>query len=526
METEETPNSATLSKGLLYLSLLAAGAGWIVLYMGSFQLLLSRWNTEDYSYCYLVPFLALYIAYGNRSQLKELKGLRTLPGYIGIALAALTLLAGSLGSLETFVYLSMWLSLASALILLMGMQSLWVNRFSLFILLFAIPAPPFITQTVTFKLRLLSSAISVKLLQLLGISAYREGNIIDLGITKLQVVDACSGLRYVLPTILLALVIGYLFNKKFWERALLAVLSLPIAVFANSLRIVAMALLGKHVSAGFVEEGFLHDLTGWFVFMFILGFLMAVSFVFRRLSRGAVGGSAVTSSPDDANTKSVTDRPVYSRSPWVHGLVAGGLFLALHFAQAHLVSSQTVPSRSDFSTFPLQVGDWEGKRDYLSEEILNALWADDYVLATYRNRVTGNSLMVLIPYYKYQTTQHTAHAPASCLLGGGWSITNKRAIPPDPAAGRSFPVHQMVLEKGGQVMLSNFWFQQRGRIITDEYMNKAYLFWDAITRRRTDGALVRLELAMAPGQSLEKAQAILDDFASRLTPVLNAYIPD
>jgi EpsI family protein len=210
----------------------------------------------------------------------------------------------------------------------------------------------------------------------------------------------------------------------------------------------------------------------------------------------------------------------------VHGFIAGSLFLALHFVQLHVTSSQIVPSRSDFSSFPLHVGDWEGKRDYLSEEILNALWADDYFLATYRNKVTGNSLMVLIPYYKYQTTQHTAHAPASCLLGGGWSITNKRTLQPDLTAGRSFSVQQMVLEKGRQVTLSNFWFQQRGRIITDEYMNKVYLFWDALTRRRTDGALVRLELAMAPGQSLEHAQAILDSYAIPLQGILKGYIPD
>ena len=84
----------------------------------------------------------------------------------------------------------------------------------------------------------------------------------------------------------------------------------------------------------------------------------------------------------------------------------------------------------------------------------------------------------------------------------------------------------MVMEKDGKLLLSNFWFQQRGRTITSEYLNKLYLFWDALTRGRTDGALVRVEMPLAPGQSLEQAQGVLDTYTLALSSILKTYIPE
>ena len=130
-----------------------------------------------------------------------------------------------------------------------------------------------------------------------------------------------------------------------------------------------------------------------------------------------------------------------------------------------------------------------------------------------------------MPYYETQTTQHTAHAPTSCLLGSGWTVEQKRVVGPDAATGRDFPVTQMRLRLGSQVILSNFWFEMRGRHITSEYLNKLYLIWDALTRQRTDGALVRAEMVLLPGQSLEEGQAVLDTFIVPLKEELGRYIP-
>ena len=87
-------------------------------------------------------------------------------------------------------------------------------------------------------------------------------------------------------------------------------------------------------------------------------------------------------------------------------------------------------------------------------------------------------------------------------------------------------INQMILEKGGGLLLTNYWFQQRGRIIQSEYWNKWYLFQDSLTKRRTDGALVRLEMPLREGQGVEDAQAMLDSFTVELMEVLPEFVPN
>lgn len=504
----------------LALSALVLGASWVWLFWTSIPLLLNHWNSDDYSYCYLVPLLAAYLAYHNRGLLKDAWGGKSFPGYLGLLAAALFFLAGRLGSLETLVYLSMWLSIASIPVLLVGSGCLRALRFPLLVLFFAIPLPPFLTNLLTFKLRLFSSTLAVSTLHLLGVSAYREGNIIDVGFTQLQVVDACSGLRYLFPTVVVALVMGYLFNRRFRERLVLVVAAVPVSLFINAMRIVVVVLLAKFVSAKFGEEGFLHDLQGWFIFMVSVGVLLLLSVLLRRYA-----GRSETTAPSEIQAPAVP-AVASGRRYWVHGLIAALFLVALHFTTAHLVGAQATPPRNNFSGFPMTVDVWEGKRIFLDQKILDSLWADDYVTGTFFNRTTGNFLQLLVSFYDYQTTYHTAHAPTSCLLGGGWSLLNKRELPPNAATGRTFPVQQMVMEKDGRLLLSNFWFQQRGRIITSEYLNKWYLFWDALTRNRTDGALVRVEMTLLPGQNEGQAQEVLDRYTVALRSVLKDYIPD
>ena len=221
-----------------------------------------------------------------------------------------------------------------------------------------------------------------------------------------------------------------------------------------------------------------------------------------------------------------TPRPGHGKYHWVHGVVAGLFLLVIQFTGTHLVAAQATPHRTDFSGFPMSIGAWEGKRIFLDQKILDSLWADDYVTGTFFNASTGNTLQLLVSYYNSQTTYHTAHAPTSCLLGGGWSIIEKQELPSSAATDRGFPVHQMVMEKDGKLLLSNFWFQQRGRTITNEWANKVYLFWDAAAHGRTDGALVRVEMILLQGQSQEQAQRILDGYTVALSGVLKTYIPD
>jgi EpsI family protein len=186
-----------------------------------------------------------------------------------------------------------------------------------------------------------------------------------------------------------------------------------------------------------------------------------------------------------------------------------------------------IPERTKFDSFPMEIAGWQGSRNYLSQEILDSLWADDYVNATFNRKGVANTLYLLIPYYEYQGTRHTAHAPQSCLLGGGFELVQSSTRTIRVSASRDIDIGLLHLQKGDMQMLASYFFYERGRVITSPWLNKLYLMWDAFRLRRTDGALVRVEMTVPPGQNIAEAEKMLTDFITGgLWPLLPVYIPN
>jgi exosortase D (VPLPA-CTERM-specific) len=355
----------------------------------------------------------------------------------------------------------------------------------------------------------------------MGLSVFRQGNIIDLGVTQLQVVDVCSGLRYVYPLFLMGLIFAYLFHKKWWERLLLVVATVPISVVSNALRIAITGFLTARVSER-AAESFFHGFSGWLIFMVSFAFLSMLSLLFKLRERRAKSVKAPGTKAETQPIRSFDLNGI--RKSYV--LVASVLFLLFWGLNGALVSAVVKPQRRSLDQFPVQIGEWKGKRISLRDEILAQLWADDYAQIQFVHERTGDVVLFFVPFYAYQGVRHTAHSPVSCLVGGGFAPRSRKMIERDfPEPFGRVKIRQMVLEKGGQVLLSNYWFQQRGRVVCSEYWNKWYLFWDSLTRLRTDGALVRLEIPLRPGQDVKAAQAAMDQFTRQLMEILPEYVP-
>jgi exosortase D (VPLPA-CTERM-specific) len=428
---------------------------------------------------------------------------------------------GKLGSIETLIYIAIWMGVVGAIVLIFGLEITRALAFPLLILAFIVPLPPFLNQLFTFRLKLISSALSVKMMHLLGLSVFRQGNIIDLGVTQLQVVDACSGLRYVYPLFLMGLIFAYLFHKKWWERLLLVVATVLISVVSNALRIAITGFLTARVSVR-AAESFFHGFSGWLIFMVSFAFLSMLSLLFKLRERRTKSVKVPETKAETQPIRNLDLNGIRKLYVWV----ASVLFLLFWGLNGALGSAIVKPHRKSLDQFPIQIGEWQGKRVRLRDEILAQLWADDYAQIQFVHERTGDVLLFFVPFYAYQGVRHTAHSPVSCLVGGGFAPRSRNMIE------REFPepfgrvkIRQMVLEKGGQLLLSNYWFQQRGRIICSEYWNKWYLFWDSLTRRRTDGGLVRLEMPLQRGQALESAQAAMDDFTQEVMKILPDYVP-
>ncbi len=182
--------------------------------------------------------------------------------------------------------------------------------------------------------------------------------------------------------------------------------------------------------------------------------------------------------------------------------------------------------RKSLAEFPAQLGDWtvvsELKIDDQSMEVLRV---DDYFMRNYRNS-EGKVIGLYVGYFKSQREGKGIHSPRQCLPGSGWvpvDTTVYHMSAPDVNPG-AVPVNKFVMGKGLDRQLFLFWYHGRGRIYASEYRNKLYLIWDGLTRKRTDGALVRVNNFVTG--NTEEALQTQSDFIQLFLPLLKEYIPD
>ena len=187
--------------------------------------------------------------------------------------------------------------------------------------------------------------------------------------------------------------------------------------------------------------------------------------------------------------------------------------------------AEVEPPRQSFADFPMQLDTWHGQPMAMERQYIETLRFDDYLLADYQG--AGGPVNVYTAYYHSQKKGQATHSPKTCIPGGGWEIASleEMSVLAGPGS-RAFPTNRVVIQKGNQKQIVYYWFKQRDRWITSEYLVKVFLFWDSITRNRTDGALVRLSSWVHPGENEAIVDERLQTMAGLVTPLLGRYVPD
>ena len=489
-----------------------------LLYHGAFTWLVTMdWIREDYSASSMIPPVAAYLVYERRAALARTPWIASWKGLFPVGLGLALYWLGELSGEFFSLYLSSWLVLVGLLWCWMGTRRVRVLGFPLFFLLAMFPLPNYLNNLLTAKLKLVSSQLGVWVMRLYGLSAYREGNVIDLGFTKLQVVDACSGLRYFIPLLVLALLLANYYRAPFWKRGLFVLSAIPVSVLTNGLRIASVGILYRFFGP-VVAEGFFHDFSGWFIFMLSLGLLVLELKLWKRLFPGTAG------QPDPETAPSGEPSP--ARAAWPAQLALPVLLLLGSLAAANGIDfrQKFVATRS-FKEFPLEVSGWKGSRTTMERAYLDALKFDDYSLVDYRDP-SGKTVSFYAAYYGSQTKGESIHSPESCLPGSGWVFEESGALAL-PLAGDAgtMQVNRAYMQRSGVKELTYYWFPQRGRVLTSLLQLKIYNFWDALTRRRTDGALVRIVTPIYDSEQVGDADLRLQGFTRGLVPELAKFIP-
>ncbi|MGH7398564.1 MAG: exosortase C-terminal domain/associated protein EpsI [Candidatus Rokuibacteriota bacterium] len=205
--------------------------------------------------------------------------------------------------------------------------------------------------------------------------------------------------------------------------------------------------------------------------------------------------------------------------------ISVGLLLTAQLVLQFRSSGEAVPIRQSLDLFPAELGRWQARQDTpLEPQIINILKVSDYLVRRYVHD-SGQSLWLYIGYWATQRKGAEVHSPRNCLPGAGWEPVEATRITVDlPGPHPPIRVNRYIIQKDRRMQVVLYWYQARGRAIAGEVDAKIEMVRGAITRNRTDGAIVRVSSVVA-GSPRETTERLVE-YVQRAYPVLHEFLPD
>ena len=525
--TDSLPRlSEWLQPGLFWLLLGCLGAA--LFFADGLDALLAAWALPEYSHGPLIPILSALLF------LRQLKTYPPTPGpirhrWVGVTVIILALALASLGRLSNISDL-----IAYATILWVGGMLLVGFGWStgkhfwppVLHLVYMLPLPGVLYFKMTTWLQFISSELGAFFLRLMSIPVFLDGNIIDLGITKLHVAEACSGLRYLFPILSFSYIFAVLYKGPTWHKAVLLLSAAPITVFMNSVRIALAGVIVQYWGVDWLE-GFTHFFEGWVIFVICILFLFLLARVMLVFNSEKMGLADAL----DLETEGLMEQAGRLR----FAEASRAMILSAVLMMGAALAWQAMPDRDGlaiererFTVFPRQIGDWrqQGPARALSPEIEASLKADDYHSVLFAHPEAPQSVEFFSAWYADQS-RDGIHSPEICLPGGGWEIAWLERTDMTEALNweRPFQINRAIIQKGETRMMVYYWFDQGGRKVAWDMAAKFWLLVDGIQTGQTDGALVRLTTMIGHNESDAAADARLKAFMMDSLPSLPRFLP-
>ena len=511
--------------GLFWFALLLAGS--VPIFWIGIVSLAEAWSTAEYSHGPLIPLISLYLFLRElrRMPMPEANPPDRWPGVLVILFALVVAVFGNLARIPDIVTYAIIIWIGGVVLTVFGWRRGKLHQLGVVHLVFMLPLPQILYWKMTIFLQWVSSAIGVWFISLAGISVYLEGNVIDLGVYKLQVAEACSGLRYLFPILSFSYLFAILYRGPLWHKILLLLMAAPLSVLMNSFRIGVIGLL---VDRNGIEqaEGFLHFFEGWVVFLACIAILFGTAVLLQRLTADPKPFSEAIDF-DTSGFGSILARLLGIRAS--RALAAGALItLAVSAAWSARSDNEAPPlDRQPFALFPYQIGTWAGTSHRLEPAVEAVLGATDYLNATYRSVEASAAVNMFVAYYDTQAEGEGIHSPEVCLPVGGWEIFSLEPyrIDMSDAGYGGFEVNRAVIQKGLSKQLVYYWFEQRGKRMTNDVWAKFSVLKDGLTMGRTDGALVRYVTEIRGDESEVEADTRLQKFILQSLSRLPQFVP-
>ncbi len=517
--------------------LLALGlAGAVAVFWSGFVSLGNAWTAPEYSHGPLIPVLSGYLFLRQLKTVPPVpdsapKARRTRwPGVLVMAVALAVATGGNLARIPDIVTYAMILWIYGLVLVTFGWRrgrQFWPPVLHL---VFMLPLPAILYWQLSIKLQFISSELGVALIRAMDIPVFLDGNVIDLGVYKLQVAEACSGLRYLFPVMSFSYIFSVLYRGPVWHKAVLLLSAAPITVLMNSFRI---GMIGVLVDNYGIEqaEGFLHYFEGWVIFIACVAILFGLARAMQWIARDRRPlGEALDLDVNGLGEQARRALDVRASG----GMIVAALATFLVGAALHLAPERAAADvpRDPLVLFPRALDGWSGAAQRrLEPQIEAVLGADDYLSIGYASAQHAQPVDLFIAYYEKQTEGSGIHSPQVCIPAGGWEMSRiddvTVQVMGEGGLPVGMPVNRAIIQRGLERQLVYYWFEQRGRQVTSDYMAKATTILDSITRGRSDGALVRLITPIGTGAGAEAAaDARLRDFLGEMTDVLPRFVPE
>jgi EpsI family protein len=503
-----------------------AAAAFAFCYARVLATIVDKWTTSTvYSYGVVVLFVSGYMLWTRRV---ELRASPAEPDYlfgIPVTLAGVTTLTvGRLALMTSVQEVSLLVTLAGVVLLLFGRAVLTRLWFPLAYLLLGLPIWDVVINRLQPSSQVLSAQLATVFLHGIGMPAFRDGVRVVLPNVTMEVMRECSGVNQVLAIVAIALPAAYLMLHRGLLRVVLLGLAVCVAYLSNGVRITLVGFLAYHgLSSGdlrgmHIAEGLAVSILGY---LLLFGCLAALS----KLQRAAAQTTDVPSSLSSATPR-----------VWRVGLEVGTLVVVLSIgAFATMFRPADIRLRHDFRGFPTRIGEWTldtlpapAALRFPDDDLIprhptaagdvHSSSADDDLIRAYRN-AAGDRVQLYVGYHRSQREGNE-------LVGVAGRALNSAAAPVRLEVGsRTIELGQVTRTTSGRQKGMLYWYDLNGRVIENMYSAKGYMVWDALTRGRTNGAVVMIAWE-APGQASADSQGGRAlGFAKAVLALLPDYIP-
>jgi exosortase D (VPLPA-CTERM-specific) len=480
-------------------------------------------HEEDYSYGFFIPLISAYILWEKRESLKDVHVRNSWGVFPMLAVFVLLSIYAILGSSGNISRPAIPILIFLFVVFCFGADVAWRLILPIGFLIFMVPVPAFLERTLGLFLKGISSSLGGGIIRLFNIPVHVSGNVIDLGVNKLQVVDACSGLRYLFPLMAIGVLYAHFFEKERWKKWVCFLATIPLSILTNGLRIGVTGILTNSYGVK-VAEGFMHGFSGW-VFFLVSFFVL---FLFGRIL------SVFPARMPNNVKKNFPGTGMYFSSHGIPENIDKGFIVCvvlLLMVGGVSLSTKVLPPvkiKGGIGSFPSSFAGWEGRQEFVDPEIVAKSGAEESFDGLY-TRKNGEVVSLYMGYRStaFLENENFFHSPTVCLPSSGWEVgkVGSHDIGYVPVFG-NLTVTQMVMNNMGSRQLVNFWFQTKDRATPHKDVNRLHLALHAIRRDNTHDLFIRLITPIGSGEKMEDAQARMDRFARELQGALVRFLKE